>query len=187
MFDFEGSRTEFLKLLAEFGEEPSFIARARAPQIALESLLQACEAKRDEMLKWPKHHLSALANQIGGQWSRLGCLLEVPESARLLETMHAMMPESNAARTRRLWSDRAALCRFLESAERFNRNWKTYLDSLDLECVNKPRRDYNEFYVVEKTCAFGNEKVAEGFQPLEMIEREDLFQRFPLLTLPSLA
>jgi hypothetical protein len=187
MLEYEGSRIEFLKLLAQYGEEPSFIARARAPEIALESLVRACGAKRDELLKWPKHHLWALANRVGGQWSRLGCLLAVPESVRLLETMHTMMPTSKAARVNRLGSDRAALHRFLESAERFNRNWRTYLDGLDLECVNKPRRDYNEFYVVEKACAFGNERVADGFQPLEMIEREDLFQRFPLLTLPSLA
>src|SRR5687768_13668235 len=38
MFDYEGSRSEFLKLLAQFGEEPAFIARAKAPQLALESL-----------------------------------------------------------------------------------------------------------------------------------------------------
>src|SRR5262245_59202484 len=99
MFDYEGSRSEFLKLLAEFGEEPSFIARARAPQIALETLLEACEAKRGEMLKWPKHHLSALANHIGGQWFRLGCLLAVPESVKLLEAMHTMTPTSKPVRT----------------------------------------------------------------------------------------
>ena len=28
MFDYEGSRSEFLKLLAGFGEEPAFLARA---------------------------------------------------------------------------------------------------------------------------------------------------------------
>jgi len=187
MFDYEGSRSEFLKILAEFGEEPAFIARARAPQIALETLLAACEAKRDELLKWPKHHLSVLANHIGGEWSRLGHLLADPESAGLLETLHAKMPTGEAERTKRLWSDRAALRGFLESAQRFNRHWQVYLDGLDLECVNKPRRDYNEFYVIEKTSALGNESVADGFRPLEMIEREDLIQRFPLLTLPRLA
>jgi hypothetical protein len=145
MLAYEGSRSEFLKLLAEFGEEPSFIARARAPQVALETLLQACEAKRDEMLKWPKHHLSALANHIRGQWFRLDCLLAVPESAKLLEAMHTMMPTGKAVRTSWLRSDRGALRRFLESAERFNRNWRTYLDGLDLECVNKPRRTTTSF------------------------------------------
>jgi hypothetical protein len=187
MFDYEGSRSEFLKLLAEFGEEPSFVARARAPQVALETLLRACDAKRNELLKWPRYHLSALANRIRGEWSRLGSLLAVPESVRLLETMHTIMRASQAVRAKGLWSDRAALRRFLDSAERFNRNWRTYLDGLDLESVNKPRRDYNEFYVVEKACALGNEKVADGFQPLEMIERKNLIERFPLLTLPSLA
>lgn len=187
MFDYEDSRSEFLKFLAEFGEEPAFIARARAPQIALETLLAACEAKRDELLKWPKHHLSVLANHIGGDWSRLGCLLADPESAKLLDALHANMPTGEAVGSKRLWSDRAALRRFLESAQRFNRHWRIYLEGLDLECVNKPRRDYNEFYVVEKTSALGNENVADGFQPLEMLEREELIQRLPLLTLPNLA
>jgi hypothetical protein len=187
MFDYEGSRSEFLKLLAECGEEPAFIARARAPQIALDSLLQACQAKRDEMLEWPKSHLSVLARQIGRDWSRLGCLLAVPESIKLLETLHTSMPTSKVVQTSWLLSDRVALGRFLESAERFNRNWQAYLDGLDLEPVNKPRREYNEFYVLEKACAFGNERVTEGFEPLETIEREYFIQRFPLLTLPTLA
>ena len=187
MFDYEGSRSEFLKLLAECGEEPAFIARARAPQIALDSLLQTCEAKRNEMLEWPKFHLSVLAQHVGGNWSRLGCLLAVPESVALLETLHTNMPTSKTAQTNWLLSDRAALGQFLESAERFNRNWRTYLDGLDLESVNKPRREYNEFYVLEKACAFGNEIATEGFESLQMIQRDDLIQRFPLLTLPSRA
>jgi hypothetical protein len=187
MFDYEGSRSEFLKLLAECGEEPAFIARARAPQIALDALLETCQAKREGMLKWPKFHLSTLAHRVGNDWSRLGRFLPNPESVTMLEALHASMPSNLPVQDNRLTSDRAALRHFLESSERFNRNWWTYLDSLDLEPVNKPRREYNDFYVLEKACAFGNERVAEGFKPLEMIEWDDLIQRFPLLTLPALA
>ena len=119
--------------------------------------------------------------------SRLGCLLAIPESVTLLETLHTNMPTSKTAQSNWLLNDRAALGRFLESAVRFNRNWQAYLDGLDVESVNKPRREYNEFYVLEKACAFGSEKATEGFEPLQMIQREDLIQRFPLLTLPGLA
>jgi hypothetical protein len=187
MFDYEGSRSEFLKLLAEFGEEPAFIARARAPQIALDALLHAGQAKRDEMLKRPKFHLSTLANQVRKDWSRLGSLLTVPESVAMLEALHASMPANLPVQSSRLVSDKAALGRFLESAERFNRHWRAYVDALDLEPVNKPRRDFNQFYVLEKECAFGSERIAEGFEPLEMIDSAYLYARFPLLALPSAA
>jgi hypothetical protein len=123
MFDYEGSRSEFLKLLAEFGEEPAFIARARAPQIALEALLHACEAKREEMLKWPKFHLSMLASQVRNDWSRLGSLFTVPESVTMLEALHASMATNMPVQTNWLVSDQVALRHFLESAERFNRHW----------------------------------------------------------------
>jgi hypothetical protein len=36
-------------------------------------------------------------------------------------------------------------------------------------------------------CAFGNERLVEGFEPLEMISTGYLFERFPLLSLPNLA
>ena len=97
------------------------------------------------------------------------------------------MPCATTAQPNWLASDRAALRQFLESAERFNRNWQAYIDGLDLEPVNKPRRDFNQFYVLEKSCAFGSDRVTEGFEPLPMIDSAYLYERFPLLSLPSLA
>ena len=187
MFDYEGSRSEFLKLLAECGEEPAFLARARAPQIALDAVLHACQTKRDEMLKWPKFHLSMLARQIRNDWSRLGYTSPTRNPSPCLEALHENMPIATTAQPNWLASDRAALRQFLESAERFNRNWQAYIDGLDLEPVNKPRRDFNQFYVLEKACAFGSERVTEGFEPLGMIDNAYLYERFPLLSIPSLA
>jgi hypothetical protein len=187
MFDNEGSRSEFLKLLAEFGEEPAFIARARAPQIALDALLNTCQAKRVEMLEWPKIHLTALAQQIRGDWSRLALLLELSQSVDMLAALHTSMPAGKPVAANWPASDKAALVRYLESAERFNRHWRAYLDGLDLESVNRPRRDFNQFYLLEKDCAFGNERIADGFEPLAMIDRAFLHGRFPLLTIPVLA
>jgi hypothetical protein len=187
MLDYEGSRSEFLKLLAEMGEEPAFIARARAPRDALEALLHACEAKRDELLKWPRFHLVALAQRVRGDWSRLGSLLAGPEALTLLEALAASMPANSPGRSDWLTSDRAAVRQFVESGERFNHNWRTYVDGVDLESVNQPRRDFNQYYVLEKACAFGSEMVAEGFEPLGMIDGAFLYERFPLLVLPDLA
>jgi hypothetical protein len=184
MFDYEGSRGEFLKLLAECGEEPAFIARARAPQVALDALLNDCKLKYEEMLKWPAFHLSVLAHRVGKDWSRLGRLLANPESVSLLATLHANLPSNLSAQANWLTSDRSALRRFLESAERFNRNWLAHLEGLDLVSVNKPRHDFNQFYALEMACAFGNERVTKGIEPLGLIDSEYLQHRFPLLKLP---
>ena len=187
MFDYEGSRSEFLKLLAEFGEEPSFIARGRAPEIALEGLLRGCAAKRQEMLVWPKMHLANLAQRVGGNWSRLAHLLAKLDSVPMLEALYEQMPTDKLMPKYLFTTDRRLLITFLESSDRFNRNWQQYLQSLDLEPVNRPRRDYNRYYLLEKSCAFGNERHAEGFEPLQMISYEYLERRFPSLALPSLA
>ena len=187
MFDFEGSRSEFLKLLAALGEEPAFIARARATQFALDALIRACQAKREEMLEWPTFHLSMLANQIGENWSRLAPFLAVPESTTMLKALHATLCRNETVRPQWRDSDQAALRRFIDSAERFNRCWHAYLDDLDLDPTNKSRRDYNQFYSLEKACAFGSERVADGFKPLEMVDYAYLDRRFPLLNLPKLA
>jgi hypothetical protein len=188
MFDYEGSRSEFLKFLTEFGEEPAFIGRARAPQIALDALLQACESKRNEMLEWPKFHLSVLSHKIGSNWSRLSALLSAPEGVPMLEALHASLHTSKPVQDSWLTNDKTALLRFLESAARFNRHWRDYLDGLDLEPANKPRRDFNQFYPLEKACAFGeNERVIEVFEPLQMLDHAYLHQCFPVLTLPRLA
>jgi len=58
MFDCEGSRGEFLKILAEFGEEPAFIARGLAPQIALDEFVRSCRSQLAKMFEWPKRHLA---------------------------------------------------------------------------------------------------------------------------------
>jgi hypothetical protein len=98
MYDYEGSRSEFLKLLAECGEEPAFIARAQAPLSALEALLGACEAKRQELLEWPSLHLATLAHQIRNDWSRLRLWLAVPEAVNILEKLHTDLPSSQPAK-----------------------------------------------------------------------------------------
>ena len=148
---------------------------------------RTCETKRDEMLKWPRFHLSMLALQIRNDWSRLGSFFADSESIAVLAALHESMPANTTVQPSWLASDKAALRRFLESAERFNRNWRAYIDGLDLEPVNKPRRDFNQFYVLEKACAFGSDRVTEGFEPLAMIDNAYLYERFPLLALPSLA
>ena len=187
MFDYEGSRSEFLRLLAEFGEEPAFIARAKAPQLALESLLHNCSAKYEELLAWPYRHLSNLAQSIGGNWLRIAPLLARPESAAELEALHARMPFQGSTHSPWPTTEKASLRQFVDSAARFNRAWRVYLVGIDYESVNKPLRDYNRYYPLEKACAFGNETLSDEFQPLDLIDLAFLESRFPYLPLPQLA
>jgi hypothetical protein len=187
MHDYEGSRLEFLKLLAEFGEQPAFLERAQAPQVALDALLHGCAAKRAELLEWPSYRLAVLALRVGGDWERLARWLADAESVEQLAALHAKLPTDKIVQASWLGSDKAALRQFVESAERFNRKWQEYLDALDFEGVNQLRREYNQFFVLEMECAFGRQGVADGFVPLDMIDREFLVRRFPLVGLPRLA
>ena len=187
MFDYEGSRNEFLKLLAEFGEEPAFIARAKAPQVALESLLHHCDAKREEMLEWPYRQLSNMAQHIGGNWLHIAHLLAQPECVDELEALHAQVPSNGSAHSGWFATNKSCLRQYLESAGRFNRRWRVFLAGIEYESVNKPRRDYNRYYPLEKALAFGNERVCDDFQPLVMIDVEFLECRFPSLPIPQLA
>jgi hypothetical protein len=186
MFEYEGSRHEFLKFLAEFGEEPSFLARARAVETALDLLLRECAAKYEDLLRGPRLRLAMLTAQVANDWSRLIPLLADSESMALLQELPQRWATTKPRQAEWFVSDGEALRRFVQSAERFNRGWRTFLDRLDLEPVNHPRREYNQFYVLEKECAFGNEKVAENFEPLAMIDRPFLEERFPRLVVPRL-
>jgi hypothetical protein len=187
MFDHEGSRLEFLKLLAEVGEEPAFIARANAVHFAYESFLQACQAKHEELLEWPRYHLANLAQRIGENWLRIAPLLVNPATVTELESFHARSPFTGSAKANWYATDRACLRQFVESAERFNRRWREYLVAIDYESVNKPRRDYNQYYPLERACAFGNERANYEFEPLNMIDIAFLEGRFPYLPIPQLA
>jgi hypothetical protein len=186
MLDYEGSRNEFWHFMAEFGEEPAFLARARAPQLALDELLRRCVAQRDELLAGPRLHWSALVKQIGGDWSRLVPFLSGPDDIALLAELDTQLAPRKNLQPDWLATDKVLLRRFLTSAQRFNRIWTRWLEDLDLEEVNRPRRDYNQFYVLEKACAFLSERITDEFEPLDMIEVTYLEERFPLLTLPKL-
>lgn len=185
MFDYEGSRSEFLKMLAEMGEEPAFIARARAPQDALERLLADCASRRDEMLEWPRSHFSSLSFRISGDWSRLDRYVVGNNAGPLFENLAAELtiadPASSLFRT-----VRSLLQQFVESGRRFNEAWSRFLGDAGLDDVNGLRDDFNRMYPLEKECAFGADSRDRDFAPLPMLDLGYLVDRFPLLSLPSL-
>ncbi|MGV3486760.1 MAG: hypothetical protein ACO1RT_20260 [Planctomycetaceae bacterium] len=186
MFDIQGSRGEFLKILADVGEEPAFIQRARSVEIGWDMLLSSCESQRDELLQWPRRHFAILAHRVRKDWSRLVPYLKEPRSAEYFEPLHRAWESKLPTVTDWTWSDRAALFTFVASVERFNHAWAQALRRVDLEEVNRVRGDYNRFYPIEKDCAFGIDRTALTFEPIEMVTPAKLRELFPPVALPEL-
>ena len=190
MFDYEGSRGEFLKILAEMGEEPAFVKRGIAPQAALDALLKRCAIHRDKQLEWPRRHFASLHRKIAGDWSRLKQFLAQQSETELFAMLeHQLNVDAVDGYTNTLsffTSERRALKEFIVSGVRFNNLWSEFVSGDGLAYVNEMRENYNRFYPMEKACAFGNDRVNDGFQPLAQLEASFLLERFPLLLLPKL-
>lgn len=184
MFPSESSRSDLLKWLSDHGEEPAFVTRARAPQLALDSLHRLCEARRAELLEGPRVHWTMVARLTDKQWSRVIAVAGKSVDLPAFEVLDAVLYTNKPIQPSILDNVRSAWRRFVESAGRFNSKWEAFLRSVDLEPVNRPRRAYNDYYVLEKTCAVGTETALRGFTPLEMIDRTYLEGHFPFLTWP---
>jgi len=187
MFDYEGSRSEFLKILAEMGEEPAFINRGKAPQLALDALLKSCSVHREQLLEWPRRHFATLSLRTAGEWPRLRRYLTEKDDVRLFAVLECQLAPTGNAAPSLLASDQALLRQFAESAARFNQNWLRFVEGSGLDHVNELREDYNRYYPMEKACAFGTDRVNEGFKSLPQLDSAFLLERFPLLLLPELA
>ena len=188
--DYEGSRGEFLKMLMEQGEEPSFLRRAREVRDAWDGLLERCQSYRDDTLRGPRMHLGNLSRQVNGDWSRLARFLadesQVSVFAKLHEAWKPHMPA--VVKSTSPWSTiQSLLIGFAESVDRFNRAWNKFLQDVDLEEVNRLRTDFNKYYPIEKAAAFDSEAIERlGFEPLDLATIEHLRARFPPLELPPL-
>jgi hypothetical protein len=75
-----------------------------------------------------------------------------------------------------------ALRELAESAERFNRRWREFLEKMDLSKVNEMREGYNRHYLLEKECALRSPRLArQGFAPLAPATLEELTRSLPSL------
>jgi len=174
MFDCEGSRGEFLKILAEFGEEPAFIARGLAPQIALDEFVRSCRSQLAKMLEWPKRHLADSYSRIGGDWIKLERDLASRNEISKFNLLHDELASDRPTCSSIFQTNGSALRQFVASAHKSNKTWAAFLDSVSLDTVNKPRLEYNAFYLVEKGCAFDRVMNENDFVPLEMVRRDYL-------------
>ncbi|MEO1526792.1 MAG: hypothetical protein AAFX06_15255 [Planctomycetota bacterium] len=179
-------RQEFLRILVDLGEEPAFVSRARAPQAALDGLVAAYEKRREELLRWPRRHFTALRSRVRGDWQRLRKHCREEDANRLLESLSSELSELAPYDNGPFMSDRALLKAFVESGRRFNSEWQAILEEDELTEVNRVRREYNEYYPIEKAAAFGTDRFNANFEPLDPLEGSFLIERFPLLRLPTL-
>ena len=187
--DYEGSRGEMLKILADNDMPPAFIERARRTEAANDQVIQLAKKERYELLDMSRLRLGVLAEMIRQDWSLLKEFIE-DDSIEYLRALHSdwkpqlRVEVSASNQARRL---KKAITELIESFSAFNRKWKTYVE---LEAnyfeVNELREGYNKFYVVEKAAAFDSERLArDGFVELAPFTADELLQTLPYLKLPK--
>lgn len=181
MTDFEGSRSEFLNLLAELGEQPAFIRRATAVEETTEHLNRQCRSVYESLTKWPRIHLANLTYRVGDNWSKCGEILTNPTDMDAFRDLATQWGSADARVTERHWTMRRAMREFINSAERFNRSWIYSLDQLNFDQANEARRKYNQYYPVEKECAFGGQLGSWKFETVDMLTRDSVLEQLPPL------
>jgi hypothetical protein len=179
----------FKKFLGQY-DAPAYLRRARQVEDAFAALLDACRAKRAELLELVAVRLGTLRALVAGDWRALASLLADDTQVSVLEQLAAELkpqlrvPVEPTSSPRRL---RLALHELCESLNRFNRRWLDYLDRLDLSSINELRDKYNRYYVLEKEFAVRSARVArQGFHPLSPLTLAEIREMLPPLTPPRM-
>ena len=188
--DHEGSRQEFLELLGQLGD-PAFVRRARMVEDVERGLINQCRVARNELLELPKMRIGRLAALIDHDWQRLGIFLSNASSADDLQNLHdtwspeLKLPVQPTNSSKKIVQ---ALKELIASFEYFNKRWSKYLDQVSFDGINQIRDEYNQYYVIEKACAFQSDKIGQlGFQELRPYSVDELLGQLPLLSIPELA
>jgi hypothetical protein len=170
-------------------DAPAYVRRARRVDAEWEGLLARCRGQREEWLPLVRVRLATL-HALAADWGRLTALLADGEHVEALRRLHTELrpelrlpvPPTESARALR-----RAVTELAGSAERFNRRWRAYLETVDLGPVNAARDGYNRWYVLEKECALRSARLArQGFRPLELLTLEAVAAALPPLVVPRL-
>ena len=189
--EYEGSRLEFLKILVEQGEEPAFLRRSRIVTEALEQLHRDLRSQRRHLLGGARLKLHVLADRLRCDWSKLGDYLADSSDCifyeELFKEWELASKSPGAAIGSWLRPTRFLLSDFHHSVVRLNQLWEQHLDRVDLSEINRMLRNYNEYYPMEKTCAFDCQDIDRlGFMATRPMTREELDQEYPPISLPEL-
>jgi hypothetical protein len=183
----DGSHT-VKQFMAQY-DAPAYVRRARRVDAEWEGLLARCRRQRDEWLALVRVRLATL-HALAGDWERLLPLLADAEHVESLRKLHdELRPELRlpVPPTESVRALRRAVAELIESAERFNRRWRAYLDTVDLGPANAARDGYNRWYVLEKECALRSARLArQGFRPLAPLTLDAVAAALPPLPVPRL-
>jgi len=169
-------------------DAPAFVRRAMQVEAAYEALLAVCRRERERLLEMPRMRLARYRALGRSRPSALAETCSPDELAYLEELHHQWQPRlRRAVEPARSPADlHRALAELSRSFRRFNRRWLAFVAELDLNVVNQLREGYNRYYLLEKECALRSARLArEGFVPLAPVRIDDLFDRFPLLRVPT--
>lgn len=173
-----------LKGLLGMFDVPSFVRRGQDVERAIESLLPRLQLARSDMLDMVHLRLKAWAAASVGPDDWSDCFLRpIDDLWRAAGAPAPQWAHRSASRLRR----RAAARDLLNSVERFNQRWTTFLNGLNLDPINRRIADYNRYYLLEKECVLGSQKLASRwFVPIEPIALESLAARLPVLNPPAI-
>ncbi len=178
-----------LKQFLAQGGVPAFVNRSQRIQEAWNKIKIQCERQRDEWRGMVRLRIGTLKALVV-QWQYLLPLLQDKNQIAKLEELHQeMKPElrSPPKPTLSMKQFKKSLLELVESLNRFNHRWQGFVENLDLGGINKLRRKYNEYYILEKECLVRSPLIArKGFQPLPPLTHQDLLAEFPLLRVPIL-
>jgi len=177
------------RFMAQY-DVPAYVRRERQVQEAFEELLQHCRRQREKWLVMVRLRLGCLQG-LAGNWDRLLPFLAGPEATAVLRELESTLQPRLRAPLDRTSSARVlrkALRELVESIEHFNRRWLPYLQTVDPTEVNVLRERYNQFYLLEKECAFRSARLAgHGFRRLKPVTVETLAALLPPLPVPRLS
>lgn len=184
-----GTRFDFYQLAAQI-DDLAYVRRARIVHSHWQQLLMQCRAARTELAETANMRLGVVGALIDDDWPALQpMLVDRRDATRLAELHRQWQPQLRVqlSPTRREAKIRRALRELAASLRRFNGNWKQYVAEVDLIAINRARQGYNDYYVLEKSCAFASEYIGQhGFEPLPMLTVADLLIEFPSVVEPRL-
>jgi hypothetical protein len=181
-------------------DTPAYVRRGLQLAEARDRLFNRCQTVRDDYLCGVVGQLRLLRSTIC-DWNELSgymasdrdCqVLARFETAFLVRTATSgsgkLTDSTQRGEKRRtgmpllLVSRRWELHALASSIERFNRRWSAFVETVDLDDVNRQVADYNRYYLLEKECALRSARLAaRGFVPARPVTRADLAARYPLL------
>ena len=188
--DYEGSRTELMKMLAEHDGPPAYVLRAQRVEEAWTNLVRRCKKEKEGLLNMSKTRLGQVGALVDYRWDAIACMVSNKDYDSYLKALHdEWQPKLRVPleATDSLPQIRSSMKELKTAFARFNRRWKKFTDDVKLDNVNHERSEYNNYYLVEKSAAFGSDKIAEmGFEPLQPCTHEELLAEVPALIEPEL-